>query len=91
MGEHSVSTTTRTRTGTERRTTTYASVKEALDAYEGIRKPPTSAIMLSSRVIGFVETGAGPVGAVRDLAFAVLGTSGVAGKIFLKNAIPVLE
>jgi salicylate hydroxylase len=72
-------------------TSTYASVKEALEAYEGIRKPPTTAIMLSSRVIGFVETGQGPVGLVRDVAFAALGTAGVAGKIFLKNAVPVLE
>ena len=50
-------------------------VKEALEAYESVRKPPTSAIMLSSRVIGFVETGAGPVGLVRDAAFAALGTA----------------
>lgn len=77
--------------GRDAETTTYGSVKEALDAYEDIRKPPTSAIMLSSRVIGFVETGTGPVGLVRDLAFATLGTTGVAGKIFLKNAVPVLQ
>ena len=53
----------------------HGTVKEALEAYESVRKPPTSAIMLSSRVIGFVETGAGPVGLVRDAAFAALGTA----------------
>ena len=68
----------------------YGTVKEALEAYEAVRKPPTTQIMLSSRVIGFVETGAGPVGMVRDVAFGVLGAAGVAGKIFLKNAVPEL-
>ena len=65
-------------------------VAEALAEYEETRKGPTSAIMLSSRVIGFVETGRGPVGWVRDVAFGVLGAAGIAGKIFLKNAVPVL-
>ena len=77
--------------GVEGESTYYSSVKEALDAYEAVRKPPTSSIMLSSRVIGFVETGYGPVGLLRDVAFTALGTVGVAGKIFLKNAVPVLE
>ena len=35
----------------------YGDVKEALDAYESTRKPPTEQIMRSSRLIGFVETG----------------------------------
>lgn len=69
----------------------YADVKDALDAYEAARKPPTEQIMLSSRVIGFVETGRGPVAMARDVAFFGLGAAGVAGKIFLKNAVPVLE
>tara|TARA_B100000401_G_scaffold425422_1_gene355115 strand:- start:533 stop:868 length:336 start_codon:yes stop_codon:yes gene_type:complete len=68
----------------------YGTVAEALAEYEETRKGPTSAIMLSSRVIGFVETGRGPVGWVRDVAFGVLGAAGIAGKIFLKNAVPVL-
>ena len=68
----------------------YGTVAEALSEYEEVRKGPTSAIMLSSRVIGFVETGRGPVGWVRDIAFGVLGKAGIAGKIFLKNAVPIL-
>ena len=68
----------------------YASVAEALDAYEATRKPPTTRIALSSRVIGFVETGGGVVGLARDVAFAGLGATGVAGKIFLENAVPRL-
>ena len=68
----------------------YSTVAEALSEYEEVRKGPTSAIMLSSRVIGFVETGRGPVGWVRDIAFGVLGKAGIAGKIFLKNAVPIL-
>jgi hypothetical protein len=39
----------------------YGSVKEALLAYEAIRKPPTTAIMLNSRAFGFLETGSGPM------------------------------
>lgn len=69
----------------------YGDVKEALDAYESTRKPPTEQIMLSSRLIGFVETGRGPVALARDAAFLGLGAVGVAGKIFLKNAVPVLD
>jgi 2-polyprenyl-6-methoxyphenol hydroxylase-like FAD-dependent oxidoreductase len=65
--------------------------KAALRRYESIRKPPTTAIMLSSRVIGFVETGSGLVSNVRDAAFGMLGKLGIAGKIFLKNAVPVLK
>ena len=68
----------------------YASVAEALDAYEATRKPPTTRIALSSRLIGFVETGGGVVGLARDVAFAGLGATGVAGKIFLENAVPRL-
>ena len=68
----------------------YASVAEALDAYEATRKPPTTRITLSSRLIGFVETGGGVVGLARDVAFAGLGATGVAGKIFLENAVPRL-
>jgi 2-polyprenyl-6-methoxyphenol hydroxylase-like FAD-dependent oxidoreductase len=68
----------------------YASVAEALDAYEATRKPPTTRIALSSRAIGFVETGGGVVGLARDVAFAGLGATGVAGKIFLENALPRL-
>jgi 2-polyprenyl-6-methoxyphenol hydroxylase-like FAD-dependent oxidoreductase len=68
----------------------YASVEEALDAYEATRKPPTTRIALSSRAIGFVETGGGVVGLARDVAFAGLGATGVAGKIFLENAVPRL-
>ena len=71
--------------------TTHSTKKEALLKYEAIRKPPTTQIMLSSRVIGFVETGNGLVGVVRDVAFGVLGKAGIAGKIFLKNAVPVLK
>ena len=69
----------------------HSTKKEALEKYESIRKPPTTQIMLSSRVIGFVETGNGIVGNVRDVAFGVLGKLGIAGKIFLKNAVPVLK
>ena len=65
--------------------------KAALRRYEAIRKPPTTAIMLSSRLIGFVETGSGLVAVARDAAFGVLGKLGIAGKIFLKNAVPVLK
>jgi hypothetical protein len=37
-----------------------------------------------------VETGGGVVGLARDVAFAGLGATGVAGKIFLENALPRL-
>ena len=73
------------------RANTAEEKKAALRRYESIRKPPTTAIMLSSRVIGFVETGSGLVSNVRDAAFGVLGKLGIAGKIFLKNAVPVLK
>jgi len=68
--------------------TKYASVKEALQAYENIRKPPTAAIMQSSRVIGALETGAGPLALFRDVAFFIAGTLGITGKVFLEGALP---
>jgi 2-polyprenyl-6-methoxyphenol hydroxylase-like FAD-dependent oxidoreductase len=64
----------------------FESVKAAMDAYEATRKPSTTRIMQSSRVIGFVETGSGPVAFVRDVAFAGLGATRLVGKIFLQNA-----
>jgi 2-polyprenyl-6-methoxyphenol hydroxylase-like FAD-dependent oxidoreductase len=69
----------------------YGTVKEALEAYEAIRKPPTAAIMQSSRFIGALETGAGPVSLFRDLAFFVAGALGITGKVFLSGAMPRFE
>jgi 2-polyprenyl-6-methoxyphenol hydroxylase-like FAD-dependent oxidoreductase len=69
----------------------YDTVKQALRAYEGIRKPPTAAIMQSSRFIGALETGAGPVSLFRDVAFFVAGTLGITGKVFLSGALPRFE
>jgi 2-polyprenyl-6-methoxyphenol hydroxylase-like FAD-dependent oxidoreductase len=69
----------------------FAETKRALDVYERIRKPPVAVIAASSGVIGFVETGSGLVSNARDVAFWGLGNLGVAGKIFLKNAVPVLK
>ena len=66
----------------------YGTVAQALAEYEETRKGPTSAIMLSSRVIGFVETGRGPVGWVRDVAFGVLGAAGIAGRFSSKTPCP---
>jgi 2-polyprenyl-6-methoxyphenol hydroxylase-like FAD-dependent oxidoreductase len=69
----------------------YDTVKQALRAYEGIRKPPTAAIMQSSRFIGALETGAGPVSLFRDVAFFMAGTLGITGKVFLSGALPRFE
>jgi 2-polyprenyl-6-methoxyphenol hydroxylase-like FAD-dependent oxidoreductase len=71
--------------------TEYSTVKQALRAYEDIRKPPTAAIMQSSRFIGALETGAGPVSLFRDVAFFVAGTLGITGKVFLSGALPRFE
>ena len=68
--------------------TKYDTVKAALNAYEAIRKPPTAAIMQSSRFIGALETGAGPVSLFRDLAFFIAGTLGITAKVFLSGAMP---
>ena len=66
----------------------HATVKDALVAYEGIRKGPTAAIMQSSRFIGALETGAGPVSLFRDIAFTIAGAFGITGKVFLSGAMP---
>ena len=66
----------------------HKTVKDALKTYENIRKPPTAAIMQSSRFIGALETGAGPMSAFRDVAFFVAGTLGITGKVFLSGAMP---
>lgn len=66
----------------------HKTVKDALKTYENIRKPPTAAIMQSSRFIGALETGAGPVSVFRDVAFFVAGTLGITGKVFLSGAMP---
>jgi salicylate hydroxylase len=70
---------------------TYATTADALQAYENIRKPPTAAIMQSSRFVGALETGAGPVSLFRDVAFIIAGTLGITGKVFLTGAMPRFE
>ncbi|OUS45770.1 hypothetical protein BE221DRAFT_12681 [Ostreococcus tauri] len=71
--------------------TEHDTVKDALVAYEGVRKGPTAAIMQSSRFIGALETGAGPVSLFRDVAFFVAGTLGITGKVFMSGAMPRYE
>ena len=71
-------------------TLVHGSVAEALLAYEAARQPATAALMVGSRAVGALETGAGPVALGRDVAFTVMGAAGIAGKVFLKGAVPVL-
>jgi hypothetical protein len=47
--------------------------------------------MQSSRFIGALETGAGPVSLFRDVAFFMAGTLGITGKVFLSGALPRFE
>jgi len=66
----------------------FDSMQSALKAYEDVRKPPTSAIMLTSRLNGFIETQSGVGATVRDLLFKILGSLGIVGQIFVQNALP---
>ena len=68
----------------------YGDVKEALDA--SLARPKTAdGTSQPSRLIAPRRDGGGPVALARDAAFLALGAAGVAGKIFLKNAMPVLD
>ncbi|KAK3250467.1 hypothetical protein CYMTET_40154 [Cymbomonas tetramitiformis] len=69
----------------------YKSLEEALQAYESIRKPPTSAIMQSSRLIGWVETQAGFGSLCRDIALWFAGKIGVPKQVFVNGAIPRID
>jgi hypothetical protein len=60
----------------------------AVSAYETTRRPPTAAIMLLSRLNGWLETQGGPGGTVRDLLFTVLGKLRIPGLIFVNTAVP---
>ncbi|KAG5189070.1 monooxygenase [Tribonema minus] len=67
----------------------YGSVREAVRSYEATRKPLVASLLAKSVFLGGVETLDGPVGAfVRDNFFSVMGTVGVAEKIFVDGGVP---
>jgi salicylate hydroxylase len=68
--------------------TEHASLKEAMDKYEGIRKFPTSKITFNSWFLGFIETQKGIGAALRDKFFDTVYRLGVAQFIFLDSAKP---
>ena len=64
----------------------HASLKEAMDKYEGIRKFPTSKITFNSWFLGFIETQKGIGAALRDKFFDTVYR--LAQFIFLDSAEP---
>lgn len=68
---------------------TNLDLSHALRQYESVRRGPTSALMQSSRIIGFLETQRGPVGnRIRDTLFRVAGKVGAVGQTFVQSATP---
>mmetsp|Transcript_18488 Transcript_18488/g.29476 ORF Transcript_18488/g.29476 Transcript_18488/m.29476 type:complete len:462 (-) Transcript_18488:377-1762(-) len=68
-----------------------SSLSEAARSYEISRKPPTAALQLESRLLGFLETAGGPgtiPASMRDIFFFVLGKLGIAKKTFVTGAVP---
>lgn len=69
--------------------TKHATLKDALQAYEKIRRAPTQAIVKSSGLIGWIETQRGILGTtVRDALFSCLGYVRGVDRIFAKACIP---
>lgn len=68
----------------------YRTAKEALEAYERARKPHTSGISESSKLIGALETQGGAGALARNAALWVAGNSGIAWLKFLQSAVPVV-
>mmetsp|Transcript_5380 Transcript_5380/g.18624 ORF Transcript_5380/g.18624 Transcript_5380/m.18624 type:complete len:461 (+) Transcript_5380:1199-2581(+) len=68
----------------------HASLEDALAAYEGARQPPTTSLMLASRLLGWVETQGGPGARLRDLALTAAGIFQVPIVVFLSGALPRL-
>ena len=64
------------------------SLAQALAAYEAVRRPPTSALQLSSAAIGLLDTLPAPLHLFRDLALWIAAQTGIAGKVFVNGALP---
>ena len=64
------------------------SLGQALAAYEAVRRPPTSALQVSSAAIGLLDTLPAPLHLFRDLALWIAAQSGIAGKVFVNGALP---
>jgi salicylate hydroxylase len=70
----------------------HATLAEALQAYDSARRVPTTAVMMSSRLIGAIETLGGPAGMLlRNNLFRFLSKSGIAARAFLESALPTME
>lgn len=68
----------------------FESVLDALQGYERSRQPFTESMMQSSRVLGLLETQAGPGAIVRNNALRFAGLSGIASRAFLKASLPTV-
>ena len=69
---------------------TYATLPEALRAYEDARRGPTAALQLASRGVGLLETAPPPFSSLRDVALRFAGLTGAAGLVFASGATPRL-
>lgn len=66
-------------------------LSEALVKYERSRLSRTTAIMRSSKLIGFVETQGGPTGVpLRNNLLRLLSRTGIAAQTYLESALPTV-
>lgn len=66
----------------------HENLQQALKNYERLRKPPTSAIMQTSKVVGFLETQGGVGQVVRNSLLRSMHAIGLVGKAFVNAALP---
>jgi salicylate hydroxylase len=66
-------------------------LQAVLKSYESIRWKPTTSISVKAAVLGYLEASTGPIAKFRDVFFRTLGSIGVAKKVYLGAAVPVVS
>ena len=70
---------------------TGVTFQAVLKRYEQIRWKPTASISAKAAFLGYLEASTGPTAKFRDLFFRTLGSLGVAKKVYLGAAVPVVN
>lgn len=68
----------------------HKDLRAAVKAYECSRLKATSAILQTSRLIGYLETQGGLGAVARNNLFRILNKTGIAGKVFVTSATPTI-
>lgn len=68
--------------------TDTADMANVLKSYEKVRWKPTASISSKSFLLGYLESGGGPIGKFRDTFFKTCGVLGIAKKIYFGAAVP---